>query len=77
MRSEGCVAGTKRRYLLEKLPLMGFTIKETTVSLGMLKTMDEIFLTNAIRQIRPVSQIDEQRYAGNLTEKIIRSLGND
>ena len=75
--SEGCVAGTKRRYLLEKLPAIGYTIKETEVSLDMLKTMDEIFLTNAIRQIRSVSRIDEQQFTCSLTEKMIRSLDNE
>jgi branched-chain amino acid aminotransferase len=75
--SEGCVAGTKRRYLLEKLPALGFTVNETTVSLEALKTMDEIFLTNAIRQIRPVSRIDNRNYSISLTEKIIKILADE
>lgn len=72
--SEGCVAGTIRRELLEKLPSLGFSIEETVISPAMLFEMDEVFLTNAIRGIRPVSSIDDQSYRSELTRTLMRFL---
>jgi branched-chain amino acid aminotransferase len=72
--SQGCVAGIKRRELLEKLPALGFQIEETIITKEMVFEMEEIFLTNAIRGIRPVICIDSTYYSRELTEKIRRLL---
>ena len=54
--SEGGVAGVMRRYLLEALPLAGYTVVEQPVTVGELLEADEVFLTNAIRGIVPVGE---------------------
>jgi branched-chain amino acid aminotransferase len=72
--SQGCVAGTKRRELLEILPGLGFQIEETIITKEMVFEMEEIFLTNAIRGIRPVICIDNTYYSRELTGTIIRLL---
>jgi branched-chain amino acid aminotransferase len=72
--SQGCVAGTKRRELLEILPTLGFQIEETIISKDMVFEMEEIFLTNAIRGIRPVICIDNTYYSRELTGILIRLL---
>lgn len=72
--SQGCVAGTKRRELLEKLPMMGYQVEETIITKDMIFEMEEIFLTNAIRPIRPVICIDNTYYSRELTGKLARLL---
>ena len=72
--SQGCVAGTKRRELLEILPSLGFQVEETIITKDMIFEMEEIFLTNAIRPIRPVICIDNTYYSRELTGMMIRLL---
>jgi branched-chain amino acid aminotransferase len=72
--SQGCVAGTKRRELLEILPSLGFQVEETIITKDMIFEMEEIFLTNAIRPIRPVICIDNTYYARELTGMLVRLL---
>jgi branched-chain amino acid aminotransferase len=72
--SQGCVAGTKRRELLEKLPSLGFQVEETIITRDMIFEMEEIFLTNAIRPIRPVICIDNTYYSRELTGMLVRLL---
>jgi branched-chain amino acid aminotransferase len=75
--SQGCVAGTKRRELLEKLPGLGFHIEETIITRDMVFEMEEIFLTNAIRGIRPVICIDNTYFSRDLTNILIGQLTVD
>ena len=72
--SQGCVAGTKRRELLQILPGLGFQIEETIITKDMIFEMEEIFLTNAIRPIRPVICIDNTYYSRDLTTILVRLL---
>lgn len=59
---EGCVAGVMRRFLLEKLPELGYTIKKQTITLPMVQEANEVFLTNAIREIQWVQSFDNISY---------------
>ncbi|HEY8733395.1 MAG TPA: aminotransferase class IV [Puia sp.] len=72
--TQGCVAGTKRRELLEILPGLGFQVEETIISKEMVFEMEEIFLTNAIRSVRPVICIDNTYYSRELTGILVRLL---
>jgi len=72
--SEGCVAGTKRRELLETLPTLGFEIRESSISPAMLFEMDEVFLSNAIRNICPIDKIDQNLFQCKTVLNIISSL---
>jgi branched-chain amino acid aminotransferase len=72
--SQGCVAGTKRRELLQILPELGFQVEETIITKDMIFEMEEIFLTNAIRPIRPVICIENTYYSRELTTMLVRLL---
>jgi branched-chain amino acid aminotransferase len=74
--SQGCVAGTKRRELLEKLPGLGFQIEETIITKDMVFEMEEVFLTNAIRGIRPVICIENTYFTREVTGLLIRLLND-
>ena len=69
--SQGCVAGTKRRELLNLLPGLGFQVEETIITKDMIFEMEEIFFTNAIRNIRPVICIENTYYSREVTTMLI------
>ena len=56
--SEGCVEGVMRRYLINKLE----QVREAPVNVEMLLSADEIFLTNVIRGIQPVTNFRVVHY---------------
>lgn len=72
--AEGCVAGTKRREILQILPSLGFRVEETMIQTADLSEMEEVFLTNAIRGIRPVSYVNDRFYSQELTGILIRLM---
>lgn len=72
--SEGCIDGTMRKYLLEKMPDAGFTITEERLPVQTLLAADEVFLTNIIRGIRPVKQFQKAGYSNTLTREIFNKL---
>ncbi|MFD2920280.1 aminotransferase class IV [Terrimonas rubra] len=59
--SEGCVAGVMRQYLLDNT-----TITEKLCMIDTLLEADEVFITNAIRGIRPVTAFQEKKYVSSL-----------
>lgn len=72
--TQGCVAGTKRRELLEILPTLGFQVEETIITKEMVHETEEVFLTNALREIRPVICIDNTYYSRELTTRLMQQL---
>jgi branched-chain amino acid aminotransferase len=72
--AEGCVAGTKRRELMETLPGIGFPVSEAEIQPDSLQEIEEAFLTNAIRGICPVKSINGRTYGNQQTEMIKRLL---
>jgi len=69
---EGCIGGVMRRHLLESIS--GIVMKQVAVDMQMLTTADEIFLTNAIRGIQPVTHFAERDLDINLSREIFNSL---
>lgn len=68
--SEGCVSGTIRKYLLTVPSPDEILIKETTCSIDRLLNADEIFITNAIRWVEPVTSVEGRAF----NTKIAKSL---
>lgn len=60
--SEGCVAGVMRQYLLDSCLQRSIPVREQPLSLAELYTADEVFLSNAIRGIKWLSQIEQAHY---------------
>lgn len=60
--SEGCVAGVMRQYLLEQMPMKGINIHEKALTRVELKDADAVFMTNAVRRIKWISNIDGNEY---------------
>lgn len=73
---EGGVAGVTRRFLLEQLPIAGYTVHERPLTLDDISDADEIFLTNAVRGIRAVRTCRDRSYSSALTKEIHSLLTN-
>lgn len=72
--SEGCIAGVMRSYLIERFQLLGFDIKEAILSNDILGQADSIFLTNAIRRIKWVQNVDNHNFSDKLIKDIYHSV---
>lgn len=68
--SEGCVAGTMRRWMLEKFSLKKYAVIEKNMAVEDIMDADEIFLTNAIQQLRWVKSFRGKHF-GNKNAKYI------
>lgn len=67
---QGCVAGVMRRFLLENLPKKGFQIIEKETVVADLLGADEVFLTNAVRELKWVKEINGKYFSNSLITKI-------
>jgi branched-chain amino acid aminotransferase len=63
-----------RAFLIEALQLLDYEIVETAVSIDMLASADEVFLTNAIYNIRWVKSIENNQYGVEEIQKIFYQL---
>ena len=71
--TEGCVAGVMRRFIIEKLS-SHFRIIEKELTIEELKNADEVFLTNAIKEIRWVGQFQDVQYPNAVVKQIHQQL---
>lgn len=60
--SSGCVEGVFRNFLLDHLQVAGQKTIVRTLTQEDLSTAEEIFLTNAVRLIQPVSELNGKKY---------------
>lgn len=67
--SEGCVAGTMRRAVLELAETEGITITEAQIDPQILEEADEVFLTNAIRGVQWVMGYRKKRYFNHWSKR--------
>ncbi|MGN6569683.1 MAG: aminotransferase class IV [Flavipsychrobacter sp.] len=67
--SEGCIAGTMRRYILSHCE-----VNQSPLTVESLLTAQEVFLTNAIRRIKWVAGISNATYTKSFTNKLFSSL---
>lgn len=74
--SEGCLAGTLRLVLIDAIKAAGFPFMEREMVVEDLKTADELFLTNGIRKIRWVREIDGHFYGNTFAKLLNTALSN-
>lgn len=66
---EGCVAGVMRAYILDRALAQGIDIEQKALPVAELMDADEVFLTNAIRQIKWVANIADKAYGNAETQR--------
>ena len=69
---QGCVNGVKRRFIIEEFKKAGITTRQTMIDEAMLLNADEVFLTNAINDIRWVKGFRNRTYTNNFTVNFYR-----
>ncbi len=72
--SEGCVAGTMRRWMLEKCTRENYNVSEKMLTIDELLNADELFFTNAIYHIKWVKSFREKTYGNSIVRKIYRKI---
>lgn len=58
---DGALAGITRRIVMDLCKELGLELKEQSVSVEMLNTASEVFLTNSLFEIQSVTQLDERK----------------
>ena len=72
--SDGCIAGTMRQFIISSLKSKGITVEEKSTSVEELLEADEVFLTNAIYNIRWVGSIGKKRFRNTSIIEIYQLL---
>lgn len=72
--SEGCVAGTMRRWILERFGLKKYKILEKNLSINDIESADEFFLTNSIYNLRWVKAFKEKEFGNKISREIYNHI---
>ena len=73
--TEGCIKGIVRKKVIEILKKnTDFTIEETTISPFEIQKADEVFITNAIMGIQPVTQYKKKTFLVEFSKKLAQNL---
>lgn len=73
--SDGCLNGIMRKQILEILKKMeGIEVKETSISPFDLQKADELFLTNVISGIQPITKYRKKEYPTEFASDVLKRL---
>ncbi|PIE99379.1 MAG: hypothetical protein CR961_00755 [Polaribacter sp.] len=73
--TEGCVKGIIRKKVIEQLKKSEhYTIEETAISPFEIQKSDEVFITNSIVGIQPVTHYRKKEFKTSIGEKFIKTL---
>ncbi|WP_159948064.1 aminotransferase class IV [Polaribacter septentrionalilitoris] len=73
--TEGCIKGIVRKKLIEMLSKnKDFTIEETSISPFEIQKADEVFITNAIVGLQPVTHYKKKTFKTDIGQKLANSL---
>ena len=73
--SDGCLTGIMRKQVLEILKKTeGIVVKETSISPFDLQKADELFLTNVISGIQPITKYRKKEYGIEFTAEVLKRL---
>lgn len=73
--TEGCIKGVVRKKVIEIISKNdAFSLEETTISPFEIQKADEVFITNAIIGIQPVTHYKKKKFTSELSDKVSKSL---
>ncbi len=73
--TEGCIKGIARKKVIELLTKNDeFTIEETSISPFEIQKADEVFITNSIIEIQPVTHYKKKVFITEIGEKLAKNL---
>ncbi|MFT4062962.1 MAG: aminotransferase class IV [Edaphocola sp.] len=70
-QSDGCIAGVMRRHLINSGEILGMAVEEASISFDDLNNATEVFLTNAVRGIRPVAKVNNRLFPTELGYQLL------
>lgn len=72
---DGCLKGVMRKQIIEIIKLMPeYTIEEASISPFELQKAEEMFLSNVITGIQPVTHYRKKRFSNDFSKKLIGKL---
>jgi len=72
---DGCIKGIMRKQIIELIKLMpDFILEETSITPFELQKADELFLTNVIMGIRPITHYRKKVFTHKLSEIVLDKL---
>jgi branched-chain amino acid aminotransferase len=73
--SDGCLKGVLRKQLIDIIKLLpDYTIEETSISPFELQKADELFLTNVIQGIQPITKYRKKVFKNDTTKILLQKL---
>lgn len=73
--TEGCIKGIVRKKVVEQLQKSEhYTLEETSISPFEIQKADEVFITNAIMGIQPVTHYRKKEFNTKISEKFQKTL---
>ena len=73
--SDGCLNGVMRKQIVEILKkIEGIEVKETSISPFDLQKADELFLTNVISGIQPITKYRKKEYTSDFANEVVKRL---
>jgi branched-chain amino acid aminotransferase len=75
--TEGCLNGIMRKQVLELLKKKeGIVVKEAVISPFDLQKADELFLTNVISGIQPITKYRKKSYSIDFSKELVQLLNS-
>ena len=71
---QGCVNGVKRRFVIEELKKGGIVLHQQAIDEHLLLKADEVFLTNAIKDIRWVRSFKSKLYTHSFVTDFYKKI---
>ncbi|MEJ1157789.1 aminotransferase class IV [Prosthecomicrobium sp. N25] len=72
--SDGILPGVARAAVLEAAPALGLAPREASLALADLAEADEVFLTNSVRLVLPVTAIEDRPVPGAARSPVARAV---
>ena len=73
--TEGCIKGVARKKIIEIMSKNNeYTLEETSISPFEIQKADEVFVTNAIIGVQPVTNYKKKTFTAEFSSKIAKSL---
>lgn len=73
--TDGCLKGVMRKQILEILKLLPeYRVEETSISAFELQKADELFVTNVIQGIQPITKYRKKTYSNTISKVLLQKL---
>ena len=73
--TDGCLKGVMRKQIMEIIGLMPeYTLEEVSISPFELQKADELFITNVITGIKPITKYRKKEFKNTIAEDLVKKL---